>query len=216
MFSFHRTCEHVHPDAFIGQPFSFSVNILTILLILCLFVRTYHAMPYTALVLSVVAFELFHALCHARPHLLKDPDRMVDMTHAMFLVSIMTLVWIISECSSDIYRSYWFWGVLGILVISDLFIWSTFRGTRMILSGIVMAMFLTGCIVLPHWKRYKWWIMCLTLLFVLGAILLQNEKQWCTPHFPLHVMTELILCLILLTTLYLIRECSRRGLRGGG
>jgi len=202
-FEFSNTCERVRRDRWIQQPFSFLINLLTIGAVSSLLLTEQHLdWPLRFLMMSIILFESWHALCHARPHLLSDEDRMVDITHYLYLVSMAALTCVVVLSRGTTRHPSLFWiGLIG-LVLLDLHTWSNLRGVWMIFSGLLIAIYL-----ICHLRWSPLFIAWILLLFASACIMLYNEKKWCLQtRFPLHIITELILFLIIISTLnYLIR-----------
>jgi len=153
------------------------------------------------LMMTIILFESWHALCHARPHLLSNEDRMVDITHSLYLLSMTALACVVLRKTTD--RPLLWIGLFG-LVLLDLYTWSNIRGVWMIFSGLLIAVYL---IIVFYSSRHvnPLFIVWILSLFTSGMIMLYNEKKWCLQTtFPLHVMTEAILSLIIISTLSLL------------
>lgn len=214
-FYFETTCETIRQDAFIQQPCSFAVNVMTLLLCIVLVCLFRHRVDWAKLLLvgSVLVFEGWHTLCHANPTVLANRDRTIDITHALFLVSQVALVCVVARYSS---ATPTFWVVLLVLICVDLYLWRYVRKTWMILSGITITAYLVAFLVLSTRRKgdvRK--LFLIGLLLACGAMMLTFEKQWCQAlrqrnhAFPLHMITELILCGVIISILTFILSLPR-------
>lgn len=193
-FEFSNTCERVRHDRLIQQPFSFIINLLTIVIVSVMLLTNRIDWSLTLLMMTIILFESWHALCHARPHLLADEDRMVDITHSLYLFSMAALTCVVSTRTRHA-----FWLGLLALVLLDLYTWTNIRGVWMIFSGLLLAVYLICHLTHRGSPLFVAWIL---ILFASACIMLYNEKKWCLlTKFPLHIITELILCLIIISTL---------------
>lgn len=217
IFEFSSTCEEIRQNDLIQQPYAFILNIVTICVVIGLLVIYWRRADWKArcVALSVVFFESWHALCHARPLFLSKPETMVDITHSLFLVSMVLLACFVSgRLSSDRHKMY-FWTVVAVLFLIDAVTWGYFirngvRKTGMIFSGLAIAIYLTLIFIIIHYRKlctshmYPLIQAILTFSFVGAFIMLYYEKTWCTQsRFPLHVVTESILLIIVVCTVYL-------------
>jgi hypothetical protein len=161
---------------------------------------------------SVILFESWHLVCHARPFLLAKPETMVDVTHALYLVSMIALTCFVSARLSSWSRGkIYFWACLWILFILDGVIWVSYmkmgvRKIGMIFSGLALAVYLTLFFIMTNYKKMSSVVLGIWVASLIGAfVMLYYEKKWCTPSgFPLHIITESILFVIVVCTLYIL------------
>lgn len=209
-FYFETTCERIRADALIQQPYSFSVNLLTLLFVMAsvFFFGRQRDTAYILLVAAIILMEAWHSACHARPTFFRDPRIMVDTVHALFLVVVLALVFFIRTRVGLGVCTPRFWGILIIMGIVDVFLWIHVRGVYMILSGIVIVAYLIGCVARTCPKGYRG-LAVLYGLLVVGAVLLCIEKKLCRADaFPMHVVIEGVLGLITLTILHIFVSCT--------
>lgn len=188
------------------------VNVITILIVAWMLLSRSRSLtqPQIALALTVIGFEVWHAVCHARPSLLTPEDRMLDVTRGLYLTAMVALAAVVYSYGGCMGSPILFWGGFAGLLILDLLVWTTIRRLWMIYSGLLIAVYLLlGLVMSDPRKFYSRRVLFIMMMFFIAGIVLYNEKRWCKSighHFPLHVVTEIVLCLIIISTLdYLLR-----------
>ena len=211
-FEFSGTCEMIRHDAVVQQPYAVGVNVITLCLIMGLLVKKWGQIDWTArcVALAVILLEVWHALCHARPFLLSKSEyresSMVDITHSFYLILMIALTCFVYKHARVFSRNMWFWVGLGFLMIVDICVWTMVRKVWMIFSGLAIGLYLLVVFMMANHRTIPRGIAGIIMtFFVLAFVMLYYEKQWCEiSTFPLHVITESIFCVIVVSAMYIL------------
>lgn len=195
-----NTCEKPDTNNLIAQPVSASINLLSCIILLFLLCKA-KTLIIKLLILTFIAFQLFHAFSHSK-HI--DGDIQTYIIHAIwYLVSFMILfankILIKKNISNNTILLLFF------IIIVDLYI--LFNTDKSLIAFTAFS--IPTIIILSYYNNYKKNIKrnihIIFILLIILSILLLNEKFNCNAMmayyvFPYHIFVE-IMGLLLFTML---------------
>lgn len=204
-FYFETTCEIVRPH-WIQQPVSAGINFVTViaLLIIAIINRSllYKNPVLIFLFTSFIVFESWHTLSHAR-HAWLPKELQINITHGLFYGIIISLA--VFDYSIGCMNSLNI-AILAMLIVLDIFIWIKVRGTWMIVSGVLIALYL-ALIMIPLAPVSCYPFFILISIFILASLIFVSIEAKLCPHckeFPVHAVTEICVFLVFVWTAILL------------
>lgn len=198
------TCETPDTHAFVAQPVSAAINLITVLALAYVFTQA-QSTPARAAIGSYIAFEAWHTFSHVK-HLAGTIQ--TNVVHSLgYVISATTLAAILltsgtasgpsgpSGPSSS--PSPLFWIVLAAAIATDLVVWYNVGGIYTIFTGLsILAVIIVGLYPqLPDKlkRRLPFMLVGLALL----AVLFVNEAKNCDAmmdayKFPYHAAIEIV------------------------
>jgi hypothetical protein len=153
----------------------------------------------SGLLISFIVFESWHVLSHAR-HGWLAKEVQINITHALFYGIIVALA--VFDYMHGYLQSFSSILFLLVLFFLDIYLWTTIRGTWMIVSGVSIALYLV-LLMIPHApSRFNPFLIFIAIFIILAMILVSLESKLCPlcQGFPLHALTEICVLLVFILT----------------
>jgi hypothetical protein len=206
------TCEEsilysVGSSTFYSQPYSASINLLIIFLLVSLFFLYKPKPMATTFIALLILFESWHLLSHAF-HFVNTIYPMIVIHILAYLIAIQ--IWRMFLILDPIQqKNIWKIAIVLIYFIVDVVLLISVRGHISVLSGtlLIFLLFVLYFSSLP--KALRLWILWVFIpLGMLGIFLFLNEHSHCkqmmeTYRFPYHTFVEIVVGLFILAMAYL-------------
>lgn len=191
------TCETPKSNAFIAQPISAAINLLTVLTLVYIYTQT-SSLPAHIAITSYIAFEAWHTFSHVK-HL--QSTIQTNVVHTLgYAMSAATLAAILMTSAANKNHQTphtCFWIALFIVISIDLMVWGHVGGIYTIFTGLsILAVIIIGLYPqLPTKLKVRLPFMLLGLLLL--AALFVNEAVNCDKMmeaytFPYHAAIEIV------------------------
>ena len=189
------TCEPKSTNAYIAQPYSFSINVLACLVLLYFLLQDY-PLSTKLIILAILIFEIWHAISHAI-HL---PNiNYMRIIHYLFYLIIASFVYYIYDHKPDKFFNLpiitYLVIVFAIFIDTYLLFW--IKGGYSVISGILLF----AIVLISFWSLLPINLKnhCFTLLglILLGIVLFINEYYNCEKMLsllplPYHALVEIV------------------------
>jgi len=204
-----KTCEEPNKNKWISQPISAFINMITCFILIYFFIQA-KTLIIKLLILSFIAFEIFHTYSHIT-HI--DGTFQSNIIHAIwYFLSFMILIASIKMTNQ--YPHIYTIIILLIIIFIEINLFFITNKLYMIFTAITIPV----VIVISYYKYYPNYIKntvpYLVLLLILVGILLLNEKFNCEymikyAKLPYHAIIEIIGMFLFSTLAYIFLKSEK-------
>ena len=204
-----NTCEKPNKKSWVAQPVSAFINFIQVIILIYFFLKA-KTVIIKLLILTFIAFQLFHTYSHIK-HI--DGSIQTNIIHSIwYFLSFMVLIASI-KITKKYPNIYTILILLFIIIIDiNLFI------KKINLYMIFTALSLPVVIVLSYYKLYPIYIKkvipyLISLLIILGIVLI-NEKVNCEnmmkfAKLPYHAIIEILGMILFITLSYVFLQAEK-------
>ena len=187
-----NTCEEKTDDGIFAQPYSAIANIITCFIIIYFLLKTENTYSFL-LLLSILAFEAFHAFSH----MVHIPGTMqINITHTLAYCTNITFLNMFYNVT-HVFPDYVFLIYLCIVVMFDIYAFFNFAFVYYLASSslILISILLYYYPILPTQVKNDIHIIIAIILIIIGMFF--NESYNCNtmlsayPGMPYHIIIEI-------------------------
>ena len=204
-----NTCEQPNKDAWIAQPVSAFINMITSIILIYFFLQA-KTLIIKLLIFSFIAFEIFHTFSH-----IKHIDGIIQSNIIHSIWYFLTFMILIASIQiTNKYPNIQLLLLLLTIIIIDINLFFLPNKLYMIFTALTLPI----VIVISYYKLYpiyiKKTIPYLILLLLIVGLFLINEKINCEnmmkfAKLPYHAIIEIIGMILFITLAYIFLKSER-------